>query len=361
MRNLILVAAASVVLTLAAPVTNVPITKYAGSVKPNSYIIKLKNNASKDSHIADLLSISSELKITYKYKEAFHGYAVELQGGALDFVKRSSQVEYIIEDGFVALDSDVSEPVGEMKRIVMQEDQLPMSIRTDGAGVDIYSLDTGIQINHTSFGGRAHWGKTFGGYRPSKLKIDTAGTAVGDAYGVATSSNIIAVKVLDDSGLGQWSDIIAGIDYVIAQSTQFDRPSIATLSLSGSRYTPVDMAVTNAISKGIHFTVAAGNLGIDAGGSSPAHVEAANTIGATDSNNARAWLSNFGSSIDVWALGVDVTSAWIGPSGTETMVLSGTSMATPFVADLSKDLKNHARPVVKGAPNGTTNLLVAQW
>ncbi|EUC59017.1 subtilisin-like serine protease family protein [Rhizoctonia solani AG-3 Rhs1AP] len=190
-------------------------------------------------------------------------------------------------------------------------------------------------------------------------------------------SYLHSTLVLGDNGLGQWSDVIAGIDYVLSQSAQSGRPSIATLSLSGFTYPPVDAAVTNAIAQGIHFTVAAGNLGTDASGSSPAHVEPANTIGAVDSNHARAGFSNFGPSVDVWALGVNVTSAWIGPSGGETRVLSGTSMAAPLVAgmlavaigdygnkspaDLSKDLKDHALPVVTGVPDGTTNLLAAQW
>ncbi|KAH7345510.1 putative subtilisin-like serine protease [Rhizoctonia solani] len=381
MRTLSLSVACSAILTaLAAHTGNIPISKYAGPVKPNSYIIKLKNTAHKDLHLADLRSSTPGFKVTHAYTEAFHGYAAELEDSALEYVRRSREVEFIAEDGIVGLDYEISEDTSEMKPIVGPVGQMHMSTRTDGAGVDIYSLDTGIQINHTSFGARASWGKTFGGYVDADYNghgTHTAATAVGDSYGVATSSNIIAVKVLGDNGLGQWSDIIAGIDYVIAQSAQSGRPSIATLSLSGFIYVPADMAVTAAIAKGIHFTVAAGNLGTDASGSSPAHVELANTIGAVDIHNVRAGFSNFGPSVDGWALGVDVTSAWIGTSGKETKVLSGTSMATPFVAgvlavaigdygnkspvNLSKDLKNHARPVVTGAPNGTTNLLVAQW
>lgn len=382
MQTLFLAAAAgSVVLTvLATPISNIPISKYAGPVKPHSYIIKLKDSARKDSHLVDFFSNTPGLKITYEYSEVFNGYAAELEGDALEYVTRSREVEYIAEDGVVGLDYEISEDADGTKPMVESTGQVHMSTRTDGAGVDIYSLDTGIQINHTSFGGRASWGKTFGGYVDGDYNghgTHTAATAVGDSYGVATSSHIIAVKVLGDNGLGQWSDVIAGIDYVITQSTQSNRPSIATLSLSGFTYTPVDMAVTAAITKGIHFTVAAGNLGVDASGSSPAHVELANTIGAVDIHHVRAGFSNFGPSVDVWALGVDVTSAWVGPSGTETRVLSGTSMATPFVAgvlavaigeygnkspvDLSKDLQAHARPVVTGVPNGTTNLLVTQW
>ncbi|CAE7229635.1 unnamed protein product [Rhizoctonia solani] len=364
---------------LTALAATVPITKYAGPVKPNSYIIKLKDDVLKGSHITELL-FQTDSKIVYDYEAAFHGYAVELVGRGLDFVRRSREVEYIVEDGIVGLDFEMLEDAGKMPPSVMPKDQVPISTRTDGAGVDIYSLDSGIQINHTCFGGRARWGKTFGGYADADNYghgTHTAATAVGDTFGLATSANVIAVKVLGDNGLGPWSDVIAGIDYVLTQSSESGRPSIATLSLSGLAYPPIDAAVSNAIAKGIHFTVAAGNLGIDAIRLSPAHVKEANTIGAVDWNYARAGFSNFGPSVDGWALGVDVTSAWIGPTGYETKVLSGTSMATPLVAgvlavaigdygnklpaELSKDLKDHARPVVTGVPNGTTNLLVAQW
>jgi cerevisin len=82
-----------------------------------------------------------------------------------------------------------------------------------------------------------------------------------------------------------------------------------------------------------------------------------------------AYFSNFGSVVDVFALGVDVQAAWIG-GPQETRHLSGTSMSSPAVAgtlavELSKygratpknlqdSLKKNAQPVVMGQPNGTT-------
>ncbi|CCO34835.1 similar to proprotein convertase subtilisin/kexin type 9 preproprotein [Rhizoctonia solani AG-1 IB] len=332
MHPVLLTSILSIISTsLAAPTTNIPIIKHAGSIRLNSYIIKLKDNVSQELHFDDLFSSGTHPSITYKYKDAFHGYAAKFQSEELRYIRQSSDVEYIVEDGIIALDYDVIESTSEPNMKANFEDQMYISTHIGGAGVDIYGLDTGIQINHTSFGGRARWGATFGGYDDVDRNghgTHTAATAVGDSFGVATSSHIIAVKVLGDSAIGQWSDVIAGIDFVITQAAQSGRPTIATLSLTGFTYTPVDIAVANAISKGVHFTVAAGNWGVDASGSSPAHVEEANTIGAVDSNKVRAGFSNFGASIDVWALGVNVTSAWVGPAGTETRVLSGTSMAT---------------------------------
>lgn len=99
------------------------------------------------------------------------------------------------------------------------------------------------------------------------------------------------------------------------------------MSLGGSANTAVDSAVSTAISGGLHFTIAAGNSNVDASTTSPARVAAANTVGAIDSANKKASFSNYGSVVDIQALGVNVKSAWIG-STTATNTISGTSMAT---------------------------------
>jgi oryzin len=78
----------------------------------------------------------------------------------------------------------------------------------------------------------------------------------------------------------------------------------------------------------------AGNEDADASGPSPASVKTAITVGATDANDVRAEFSNFGKLVDVFAPGVDITSAWIG-SDTATNTISGTSMACPHVVGLA--------------------------
>ncbi|CAE6452178.1 unnamed protein product [Rhizoctonia solani] len=383
MRAVFFTAAAfSAILTaFAAPTfNNVPITKFAGPVKPNSYIIKLKDGVHKDSHITKLLSSTIGSTIGYSYDQVlgFPGYAAELKGLGLAFVRQSKDVESIFEDGIVTLDHEFSEDTGVTRPTMISRGELTGS--TKGKGVDVYGIDTGIQTNHTDFGGRARWGATFGGYANEDGNghgTHTAATAVGYKYGVATSASITAVKVLSDEGSGAISDIIAGVLYVAVSALASGRPSIATLSLGGSTSPLLDFALGIAIKSGVHCTVAAGNSNVDAAETSPARVEAANTVGAVDSDNKKAYFSNYGSLLDVWALGVAVKSAWIGTDTTETLVLSGTSMATPLVAgvlamaieqhgnkspaELSEDLKTHARPVVTGQPDGTMNLLATLW
>ncbi|KAG9082592.1 subtilisin-like serine protease, partial [Ceratobasidium sp. 392] len=368
-------ALAAIFPALAVP-ANIPISKHAGPVKTDSYIIKLKDGVSKDSHIAKLVAaITAGGKVVHQYGDVFQGYAASLKGKDLDFIRQSKDVEYIVEDGIMTIEyeqGDESAALAERSEALAVEGLGKRA--SNGAGVDVYGIDTGIYTAHNAFGGRAKWGATFGGYANQDGNghgTHTAGTAVGNTYGQATSANIYAVKVLSDSGSGSNSDVIAGINWAYNQFKASGRPSVATMSLGGGADTASDSAVQNAINGGLHFSIAAGNSNVDASTTSPARVAAANTVGAIDSSNTKASFSNYGSILDVWAPGVNILSAWIGsPSATNT--ISGTSMATPFVAgvlavalgeygqvspaSLSSSLKSHAQAVVKGAPSGTTNL-----
>jgi len=368
-------AALAVILPALGAPANIPISKHAGPVKANSYIIKLKDGVSKDAHINALIaSATAGGVIEHKYGFVFQGYAANLKGKDLDYIRQSKDVEYILEDGIMTIDYEA----GDESAALLEREAAPavasFDKRANGAGVDVYGIDTGIYTAHSSFGGRARWGATFGGYANQDGNghgTHTAGTAVGASYGVATSANIIAVKVLSDSGSGTNSDVIAGINYAATQSRSSGRPSVANLSLGGGANTAVDSAVSNAVAGGLHFAIAAGNSNVDASTTSPARVASANTVGAVDSSNRKASFSNFGSVLDVWAPGVNILSAWIGGT-TRTNTISGTSMASPRVAGyiavrignsggtpsaVSTALKAAARAVVTGAPSGTTNLL----
>lgn len=369
-------AALAVILPALGAPANIPISKHAGPIKANSYIIKLKDGVSKDAHINALIAaVTAGGAIEHKYGAVFQGYAANLKGKDLDYIRQSKDVEYILEDGVMTIDYEAGdEAAALLEREAAPEPASELDKRANGAGVDVYGIDTGIYTAHSCFGGRARWGSTFGGYANQDGNghgTHTAGTAVGTTYGVATSANIIAVKVLSDSGSGSNSDVIAGINYAYNQYRSSGRPSVATMSLGGGANTAVDSAVSTAISGGLHFSIAAGNSNVDAATTSPARVAAANTIGAVDSSNRKASFSNYGSVLDVWAPGVNILSAWIGGT-TRTNTISGTSMATPRVAGyiavrignsngtpaaISSALRAGARAVVTGAPSGTTNLL----
>ncbi|GAB1525271.1 hypothetical protein RhiTH_008429 [Rhizoctonia solani] len=352
MRTTFIVSALALIIPVLGAPTFVPVIKHDGPVKPNSYIIKFRDRDSGLRKVEELIKASSAgSSIVYDYHPLFSGAAVDLKPGDLELVQGISEIDYIEPDYMVSL-SDHSEDVSvdALPSVAPEFTHSPVSRdvgSADGAGVMIYGIDTGIYIEHSCFGGRASWGKTFGGYQDQDGNghgTHTAATAVCDRYGVATGANVTAVKVLADDGSGSTSD-----------------PSIVTMSLGGLGLpnSALNKAIMNAIDGGVHFTVAAGNSNVPADGTSPANVKEANTIGAVDSNknNQKASFSNYGSLIDVWAPGVNIKSAWIGSPNAENTI-SGTSMATPFVAgvlacaisehgqkppaELSKDLKNHA-------------------
>jgi cerevisin len=390
MKFFITLSALALVLpALGAPFTKLAVKKSPTGAKADSYIVVLKDGANKASHLTSLSSAASfapsSSKITYdkEYSTVLNGYAAILKGAALDHVLADPDVAYVEEDGLIQINFDVVERELTEAEIEARDahQKLVRSLRTraGGAGVNVYGVDTGIRTTHNTFGGRASWGATFGNYASADGNghgTHTASTAVGATYGVATSANVIAVKVLSDSGSGSNSDVIAGMNWAVNNALSSGKPSIVTMSLGGSASSAVDSAVSSGTSQGVHFTVAAGNSNVDASSTSPARAPSANTVGAVDSSNKKASFSNYGSVLDIWAPGVNILGAWY-TSNTATNTISGTSMATPFVAgvlavaisnygnkspaSLTADLKSHARAVVTGAPSGTTNLLATVW
>jgi subtilisin family serine protease len=81
----------------------------------------------------------------------------------------------------------------------------------------------------------------------------------------------------------------------------------------------------------VTYVVAAGNGNSDAGTYSPAGVLEAITVGATGRNDSRAAFSNYGPTLDLFAPGVSIPSAWIG-GDLMIAIATGTSMAAPHVS-----------------------------
>jgi subtilisin family serine protease len=214
------------------------------------------------------------------------------------------------------------------------------SYYSTGTSSYVYVIDTGIYSGHSDLAGRVVSGYTAvadgnGTEDCNGHGTHVAGTIAGTNYGVAKSTRVVAVRVLDCTGSGFTSSVIAGINWVIQSHP--GGAGIINLSLGGAANTELDNAVANATAAGLTVIVAAGNNGADACSYSPSRAPSAITIGAISSNDSVASYSNTGSCVDIYAPGSGITSDWIG-SSTATNTISGTSMATPHVAGLAARL-----------------------
>jgi len=171
-----------------------------------------------------------------------------------------------------------------------------------------------------------------------------AGTIASAKYGVAKDANIIAVKVLGSSGSGSMLDVVGGVAWAAQQASSklqsesakngTHKGSVANMSLGGGKSQALDLAVNNAVKKGLHFAVAAGNDNRDACAYSPAAAENAITVGASTIADKRAYFSNWGKCVDLFAPGLNILSIWnTGDHSVNT--ISGTSMASPHIAGLT--------------------------
>ncbi len=276
-----------------------------------------------------------ESALLYRYTTVVNGFAAALPDRVVDALRRNPHVAYVEVDSVVTLDATQSPATWGLDRI--DQRNLPLSnsytYNYTGSGVTAYIIDTGILYNHTEFGGRASFGyDAFGGNGSDCNGHGThvAGTVGGATYGVAKGVTLKAVRVLDCSGSGTTTGVIAGVDWVTANHVA-GAPAVANMSLGGSASTSLDTAVKNSIADGVTYAIAAGNSNRDACKFSPARVAEAITVGATTSTDARASYSNYGACLDLFAPGSSITSAWY-TSTTATNTISGTSMATPHVA-----------------------------
>ncbi|GBF05257.1 peptidase S8/S53 subtilisin kexin sedolisin [Deinococcus aerius] len=275
------------------------------------------------------------ITVQHLYTQALSGFAAKLSAQNLATLRADKRVKYIEQDGVVRASATQSGATWGIDRI--DQRNLPLdgnyTYTTTASNVTAYIIDTGINTSHTDFGGRAVWGtnQTGDGNNSDCQGHGThvAGTVGGSTWGVAKGVKLVAVKVLDCSGSGTNSGVIAGINWAVSNKTG---PAVANMSLGGGASQAVDDAVNNAASKNLVMAVAAGNENQNACNVSPARAANAITVGATTRTDSRdTGYSNYGSCLDIFAPGTGITSAWIG-STTATNTISGTSMATPHVA-----------------------------
>ena len=279
-------------------------------------------------------------QLHHVYANSLKGFAATLPSVALQAIRNNPNVDYIEADQTVALQqtSPQNQATWGLDRIDQADRPLSSQylFNYTGAGVNAFIIDTGIRADHVEFTGRLKPGyntvpDTNGTNDCNGHGTHVAGTVGGATWGVAKGVSLIPVRVLDCAGSGSWSGVIAGIDWVAGSTL---RPAVANMSLGGGVSSSVNAAVAGAVSKGVTMVVAAGNNGANACNYSPASEPSAITVGASDSSDARASYSNYGTCVDLFAPGTNITSTW-NTSATGANTISGTSMASPHVAGVA--------------------------
>ncbi len=339
-------------------------------------------------------------KIKYSYS-IVDAIAATLPAQAIEGLSHNPHVTSVeIDDTVYAADIELDNSWG-VKRIGAGAVHAASPINK-GAGVKIGIIDSGINYNHPDLNANYRGGYDFYYYDNDPMDVyghgtHVAGTACAEdndngtkdkkgnplygVVGVAPNCDLYSLRVLSDSGVGYWSDIIAAVDWstggLIYLPGYWDVPvgapeekiqgvkmDVINLSLGKDAYpgTIVEQAFINAEEAGVVIVAAAGNSGTAAGSGDnviyPAKFASVIAVAATDSANKRASFSSTGPKVELSAPGVSVYSTWNDNTGYSApqpkcnradggcyKYGSGTSMASPHVAGVA------ALIIAKGVEN----------
>lgn len=255
-----------------------------------------------------------------------------------------------------------------MDRVDGKEDDEYDFGHATGKGAVLYTIDTGVYIDHEEFeqklkhriiggwsvgcptGKEAECGtrwlhqghltqkilqtssfKSMNGEVCEGHGTHTASTAAGKLYGVAKEAEIVVVQGLDCNGTASDSMFIAALDWAVSHAKTHGKPSVMSMSLGGKANRALNKAAQNAIEAGYSVVAASGNSGEDSCRMSPGAQPGTISVAASDDDDALASYSNHGKCTTLIAPGSSIVAAWTSGT-TDATSMSGTSMATPHAA-----------------------------
>lgn len=369
-----LAACADSATTPTAPLTQgptlAPLLRGGPDAIAGSYIVVLKDEVEVKGKAKEKAERKGG-KLKHEYAAVLNGFAAELSDEALAEMRADPDVAYVEEDQEVSINVTQTGATWGIDRIDQRNRPLSgtYTYTSTGAGVRAYIIDTGIRPTHSQFGTRAQ--TVYGSNDCNGHGTHVAGTIGGSTYGVAKGVLLRGVRVLNCSGSGSWSGIIAGMDWVRVNHI---KPAVANMSLGGGFSSSVNSAANNLSNAGVFVAVAAGNSNANSCNFSPASASNVTSVMSSTSSDAKSSFSNWGSCAHLYAPGSSITSAWH-TSNTATNTISGTSMASPHVAGVAALYKatfgdassstirtwlinNATTGVISGNPSGTPNRLL---
>jgi subtilisin family serine protease len=302
-------------------------------------------------------NLSPDIAVNKEFHKVFSGVQMEIPRKFIPYISSLDYVKKIHLDNEIRIFLDESVPL-------VKADKVWTNLSNKGKGIKISIIDTGIDYLHEALGsGFGTSYKVIGGYDFINMDDDpmddnghgthVAGIVAANSStlkGVAPEASLVACKVLDATGHGSMSSIIQAIEYSIDPNDDgdySDAVDVINMSLggAGTPEDPVSTAVNNASSIGVVVCVAAGNdgtMGFYTIGS-PACAEKAITVGNSSKSKTLHSTSSKGPSAyiffikpDVLAPGTNIKSCLLSGG---TILLSGTSMASPHLAGICALLK----------------------
>lgn len=207
--------------------------------------------------------------------------------------------------------------------------------QTQGQGVRVALLDTGLEHTHPDLRGAVDELRDFTGSPSGALDRVGHGTHTAGivgarrndrgVVGVAPECRLLIGKVLGDDGSGADDAVAAGIDWAVQAGADVISMSLGSPTPSAA----IAAAVARAVAAGKFLICAAGNDGRDRSVNYPARFDDTVAVGAVQRNGRIAEFSSRGPEVDVCAPGEEILSTYLGGGYAR---LSGTSMAAPFVS-----------------------------